>query len=70
MTTYLTTAQVAAAQDPNMGQMLNALSRLRGRADALEEAIAARDPRARLRTFLELADIVEELANLNVTRAA
>lgn len=70
MTTSLTTAQVAAATDPRMGQALNALSRLRGRADALEEAIAARDSRARLRAFLELAAIVDELADLTYTRAA
>jgi hypothetical protein len=70
MTTYLTTAQVAAARDPRMGQALNALSRLRGHADELEAAIAGQDARARLRAFLKLADVVDELATLTQTRAA
>ena len=41
-----------------------ALSRLRGRAEVLEEAIASRDGRLKLRTYLELMAVAEEIGTL------
>lgn len=64
MASLITSAQVTAAQDPRMGQALNALSRLRGRAEVLEEAIASRDGRLKLRTYLELMAVAEEIGTL------
>lgn len=70
MASLITSAQVAAAQDPRMGQALNALSRLRGRAEALEEAIASGDARGKLRVYLELMAVAEEIGKLLIRRSA
>lgn len=64
MTTHQTVAQVAAGADPSIGHALHLASRIRGRLDALETAIAGRDGRARLRVTVELADLFAELSHL------
>jgi hypothetical protein len=69
MTSSLTVARVAATE-PSLGHALHVCSRIRGRLDALEAAIAARDARARLRVLLEVLDLFEELRTIDYQRAA
>jgi hypothetical protein len=64
MTSYQTVAQIAANADPSTARALHLTSRLRGRLDALEAAIAGQDVRARLRVSVELGGLVEELLDI------
>ena len=70
MTTHHTVAQVAANADPGVARALHLISLMRGRADALEAAVAAQDARARLRALLAMGDCLEELRSIDFRRAA
>lgn len=70
MTPSTTVAQAAANSHPELGAALHLTSRIRGRMDALESAIAAQDARARLRALTEIFDLLNELQGLPLRRAA
>lgn len=57
-------AQAAMSVDPSIARALHLTSRIRGRIDALEAAIAGRDARGRLRVSVELGALIEELLDL------
>lgn len=69
MATALTVAHLAAT-DPSLGRALHVCSRIHGRLDALEAAIAAQDARARLNLLLEIADLFDELRTIDYRRTA
>lgn len=58
------TAAQFAATDPTSARALHLTSRIRGRLDALEVAIASQDAQARLRVSVELGALVEELLDI------
>jgi hypothetical protein len=70
MTSYHTVAQASASADPSIGRALHALSRLRGRTDALEVAIAEKDAMARLRTLREIRELLGEILDITSQVAA
>jgi hypothetical protein len=70
MTSSHLIAQAHASADPSIGRALHALSRLRGRLDVLEMAIAENEPRRRLKALLEIGDLLEEIRSISDERAA
>ena len=70
MTTQETIAQAVATADPGMARSLHLVSLLRGRFDVLEAAIARQDPRARVKTLLEILDMFDELRAIERQREA
>lgn len=68
--TYQNAAQAAALADSGTARALHLISLLRGRLDALEAAVAARDARARLRLLLEISDLWTELQAISLRRDA
>lgn len=61
------TAAQFAATDPQSGRALHLTSRIRGRLDALEAAIAGQDARGKVRVSVELGALVEELLQITYT---
>lgn len=64
MTSQHLIAQANASADPSIGQALHALSRLRGRTDALEAAIAGKDAIARLRALRDMRELLGEILDI------
>lgn len=70
MTSLHTVAQAAAHADPGTARALYLISMIRGRMDALEAAVAARDARGRLRVLVEIGRLFDELSAIEYRRAA
>jgi hypothetical protein len=70
MPSSTTLAQAAMSADQTVGQALHLTSRIRGRLDALEAAIAGQDARGRLRVSVELGALIEELLSITYRRPA
>lgn len=70
MTSYATVAQAAASADNRVGQALHLISRIHGRLDSLEAAIAARDARLRLTALLQIGELLDELRVIEIQREA
>lgn len=70
MTSLTTIAQASAIGDPRTARALHLISRLRGRLDVLEAAVAGQDARARLRVLEEIGRLFEELQTITYRRAA
>ena len=70
MTTQHTVAQVAAGTNSGVANSLHLISRIRGRFDVLEDAIARQDPRARLKALLQIFDLLDELRAIEREREA
>jgi len=70
MPTTATLAQAAMSSDPGLPRALHLTSRIRGRLDALEAALASQDRRAVLRVTVELGQLFEELADITYRRYA
>lgn len=64
MTSQHLIAQAGASADPSIGRALHVLSRMRGRTDALEMAIAEKDALARLRALKEIRELLGEILDI------